>query len=257
MIPRARAAAYALWFYGVTLVFGLAGLAVRLFARDRALAFAQAWVRTALAGLEPICGIRVQVTGLEHLPTEGPALLASQHQSAFDTLVWMTLLARPSYVMKQELRRIPLFGPMLVPAGMIPLDRGAGTAALRGLLRACGQAASAGRQIVVFPEGTRVAPAVRVPLHPGIVAVAAHTGLPVLPVATDSGGCWPRDLLGKRAGVIHIAIGAPIPASSRRDAMLAQVEAFWRQSEASQFKPVDNSVDPAPPQARSDGLRTG
>jgi 1-acyl-sn-glycerol-3-phosphate acyltransferase len=238
-----RSALYALYFYAVTLLFGIAGIALRRFAPHHALPFAKAWTATLLAGLRPICGIRLLVTGRENLPAQGPALLASQHQSEFDTLVWMGLLRRPCYVMKQELTRTPLVGPMLVPAGMIPVDRAGGAAALRRLLQDAEAARGAGRQIVIFPEGTRVPPGSRVALQPGIAAVATRLGLPVTPVATDSGLSWTRSRLGMRPGTIHIAIGPPISPGAKRDTLLSEIETFWRQSELHGFEAVDNSVD--------------
>ena len=242
-MQRLRSVCYAVYFFLVLLVFGLAGVLVRLFARKWALGLAKAWVGVALAGLRPICGIGVEISGLHHLPAEGPFLLASQHQSEFDTLVWMRLLARPSYVMKQELTRIPLFGPMLVPAGMIPLDRAAGAKALRHLMRDCVVARDAGRQIVIFPEGTRVAPGERVVLQPGVAAVALRLGVPVYPVATDSGRWWGRQRWGKHAGTIHIVVGAPIAAGTPRDRLLEEIEAHWRRCEIDGFQSGDNSVD--------------
>jgi 1-acyl-sn-glycerol-3-phosphate acyltransferase len=237
-----RAAAFALWFYTVTLVFTLAGVPVRIAARGKALDLAKTWVRTVMAGMAPVAGIRVVITGQENLPTGGPALLASQHQSEFDTLVWMTLLPRPSYVMKRELTRIPLFGPLLVPAGMIPVDRAAGAAALRQLLADTGHALRAGRQIVIFPEGTRVPPGQVVKLQPGIAAIAARRNMAVIPVATDSGHCWRRGVLGRRPGIIHVAIGPAIPAGTPRSDLMAQIEAFWRRMESTGFATVDNPV---------------
>jgi 1-acyl-sn-glycerol-3-phosphate acyltransferase len=237
-----RSGCYAAYFFLVTLVFGLAGVFVRLFAREWALGLAQAWARVSLSGLRPICGIGLQVSGLHHLPAEGPALLASQHQSEFDTLVWMKLLRRPSYVMKQELLGIPLFGPMLVPAGMIPVDRADGARALRLLLKNCLTARAAGRQIVIFPEGTRVAPGERVMLQSGIAAISSRLGLPVFPVATDSGLRWSRGRLGNSPGPIHIAIGAPIAVGTEREVLLAEIEAHWRHCEINGFPAVDNSV---------------
>ena len=138
-----RSLLFSFWFYGLTTVLGVAGIFVRLLARHRALGFARFWIRLSLAGLRAICGIEYRVTGREHLPAAGAALLASQHQSAFDTLVWFLLLPAPSYVMKRELTRVPLFGPLLLPAGMIPIDRRAGAAALRGVLEATAAAAAA------------------------------------------------------------------------------------------------------------------
>ena len=237
-----RSLAYGLWFYGVTLVFCLAGVFVRLFARGLAQPLAQSWAAVALAGL-PICGVRVVVTGLERLPSRGPLILGGQHQSEFDTLIWMKLLDRPSYVMKQELQRIPLFGPLLVPAGMIPLDRAAGAAALRSLVQATARARDRDRQIVIFPEGTRVPAGQSVALLPGIAAVATRLNLPVYPVATDSGTSWPRGLLAKRPGVIHVAIGPPICPPCRREELLARIEAYWRSQAECGFRAVDNSVE--------------
>ncbi len=245
MIARLRAAAYAVWFFGATIAFGLAGVLVRRVAAHRSLALSQAWARAALAGLRPLLGARLVLTGTEHLPSSGPALLACQHQSEYDTLVWMTLLPLPAYVTKLELVSVPLVGPMLVPAGMIPVDRNAGAVALRKLLTDTKAAAEAGRQIVIFPEGTRLPPGERRKLQPGVAAVAAHSGLPVLPVATDSGVCWTRRVLDRRRGVIHVAIGPPIPAGTRRVEMLERIETFWRSMEDSAFGAVDKSVDDA------------
>ena len=256
-MAKLRAAGFAVWFYGVTLAFCLLGVPVRLFAPHLALVVARNWVRTVLAGMVPIIGIRLVLSGREHLPAEGPALLACQHQSEFDTLVWLTLLKLPSYVMKQELTRIPLFGPLLVPAGMIPVDRSAGASALRRLLDDTAEAARAGRQIVIFPEGTRVLPGQTVPLQPGVAAIATRLNLPVLPVATDSGLRWTRGLLARTRGPIHLMIGPPIPAGTPRKELLAAIEAFWKHAENSGFKSVDNSVDDisgeAPPSTRRPG----
>ncbi len=255
MIANLRAAAFILWFYGVTLFFCLLGVPVRIFARHRALWVAQSWVRTVLAGMPAVLGLRVVVTGLHHLPATGPALVASQHQSEFDTLIWLKLLVLPSYVMKKELLRIPLFGALLKPAGMIPVDREGGAAAMRLLLTETAAAAKAGRQIVIFPEGTRLPPGQRVDLQPGIAAIAARTGLPVIPVATDSGLLWTRRLMTRRGGDLHVLIGPPIPANTPRRIMLQRIEAFWREAERSGYQPVDNPVGgtvPHPPSGMPD-----
>ena len=237
-----RALAFNVYFFGLTTILGVVGLGIRVFARDRIFAFARFWAGLVIWGARTICGIRVVVTGLEHVPA-GAALLASQHQSAFDTLIWMTLVPAPSYVVKQELTRIPLFGPLLAPAGMIPVDRSAGAAALRGLLRATTEARRAGRQLIIFPEGTRVAPGERVRLQPGIAAIAAHLDLPVIPVATDSGRRWGRRAFLKRSGDIHIAIGSKLPPGLSRGALLAAIESHWRSMEERAFEPVDKPVE--------------
>jgi len=232
-----------IWFFGLTTIMGLAAVPVRLFARHLSYAYARTWIRLVLWGARVLCGIRIQVSGAEYLPLDGAAIIASEHQSAFDTLVWLTLVPRASYVMKRELTRVPLFGPMLIPAGMIPVDRGGGAQALRALLQAASAARAAGRQIVIFPQGTRVAPGADVKLQPGIAAVARHLALPVIPVATDSGLCWGRRAFMKRAGTIHIALGPPVPAGTGRDALLDTIQAHWRYALLRDFGPVDKSVE--------------
>jgi 1-acyl-sn-glycerol-3-phosphate acyltransferase len=237
-----RALAFNAYFFGLTTILGVVGLFVRILARRHIFGFARFWAGLVVGGARVICDIKVVVTGLETLPP-GAALLASQHQSAFDTLVWMGLVPAPSYVVKQELTRIPLFGPLLAPAGMIPIDRRAGAAAMRGLLRAARQAQKSGRQLIIFPEGTRVAPGDRVPLQPGIAALAMHMDLPVIPVATDSGLRWGKRAFMKYPGTIHIAVGRPIPAGTARSGLLASIEAHWRAMESAGFHPVDNLVE--------------
>jgi 1-acyl-sn-glycerol-3-phosphate acyltransferase len=222
-----RSALFALWFYGGTFLTTFLGLPVLRLGRPRVAAYAVFWARLMLFGLRWICGVRWEVTGLEHLPGEGPALLASMHQSAFDTLIWIVLAPRFSYVFKQELSRIPIFGGYLLASGMIPVDRSAGGAALRSLLRHTDRAVAEGRQIIIFPEGTRVAPGVRAALQPGVAAIAARTGLPVIPVATDSGLVWPRQAFRKRPGVIHVAIRPPLPPGLPRDEVMRRLTAVF------------------------------
>ena len=239
-----RSLLFNIWFFAVTLVMGLLGAPVRWFASRHALWVAQSWAGLVLDGAAALCGIRVVVLGREHLPTQGAALIASQHQSAFDTLIWLRLVPQAAYVFKAELARVPLFGPLLVPAGQIPVDRGASFSAVRSLLRGADRAKVDGRQIVIFPEGTRVAPGVEAELRPGIAALAARTKLPVIPVATDSGLLWGRRSFRKQPGVIHLVIGPPIPAELSQAVLLATLRERWREAERS-IGLVDNSVHKA------------
>lgn len=236
-----RSLLFNIWFFAATFAMGLLGVPVRWFARRHALWVAQSWAGLVLDGAAAICGIQVVVLGREHLPTQGAALIASQHQSAFDTLIWLRLVPRTAYVFKAELARVPLFGSLLVPAGQIPVDRGASFSAVRSLLRGADRAKADGRQIVIFPEGTRIAPGVEAELRPGIAALAARTGLPVIPVATDSGLLWGRRAFRKQPGVIHIIVGPPIPAGLSQAALIATLRDRWREAEALAV-PVDNSV---------------
>ncbi len=207
-----RSVLFNAWFFGVTTVLSVIGAAGVTVAPGSALPIARLWARLVLGGLRRLCGISWQARGLEHLPPGGPLLLASRHQSAFDTMIWLLLLPRCTYVMKQELARIPLFGRMVRPAGQIVVDRSGAATALRALVRDASAAAQTGRQIVIFPEGTRAAPGRPLPLQPGIAAIAMRTGLPVIPVVTDSGRLWGRRAFRKRPGVIHVTVLPPLPA---------------------------------------------
>jgi 1-acyl-sn-glycerol-3-phosphate acyltransferase len=223
-----RSAAFSLYFFGMTLMMTLLlATPVRFAAPGRVLDVARLWARVMLWGLRTICGIRLHVSGRNSLSGDA-MLIASQHQSAFDTFVWLTLVPRCCYVLKRELLRIPLFGPLLPLSGMIAVDRGAGAAALRGMVRDSERAMRERRQIVIFPEGTRAEPGKILPLQPGVAALAARTGLPVFPVVTDSGRCWSRRAFHKRPGTIHIRVLDPIQPGAGRDRFMAHLEAALR-----------------------------
>jgi 1-acyl-sn-glycerol-3-phosphate acyltransferase len=221
-----RSAAFNLAFFAATAAIGVAVLPLLALPRRALVAPMRFWARTVVGLLRGLCGIRLRVTGLEHLPAAGsPALIAAKHQSAFDTIVWLALLPDGVYVLKKELLLIPVYGWLARKARMIAVDRAAGAAAMRHLIRAGREAAAEGRQVVIFPEGTRVAPGRRIAYQPGIAALAAATGLPVIPAATDSGLCWGRRAFRKRPGTITLAILPPLPAGLRREALMARLEA--------------------------------
>ena len=220
----ARSLVFNIVFYALTLGFSLWAAAVRFVSPDSVLRAAQGWAYASIAAARIICGIRLDVRGLDNIPP-GPVLIASRHQSAFDTFVWLTLVPRCCYVFKKELLRIPIFGPLIPLAGMIPIDRDAGGAAIRGLLRGAERAAREQRQIVIFPEGTRAEPGRPIVLQVGIAALASHTQLPVVPVSTDSGYCWGRRAFRKQPGTIRIDIGAPIPRQTDRKVLMKKLEA--------------------------------
>lgn len=230
-----RSVVFNLFFFVVSFLMVVTlATPMRFMAPHRVLDVARLWARIMLEAVRIICGIRVHVSGLERLGG-GPALIASQHQSAFDTFIWLTLVPRCCYVLKRELLRIPLFGPLLPLAGMIAVDRSAGAAALRGLLRDGDRAMRDGRQIIIFPEGTRADPGALLPLQPGVAALALRTGLPVIPVVTDSGLCWGRRSFQKKPGTIHIRILEALPVGERGKLMQTLTEALRR-------PPVENSV---------------
>lgn len=240
-----RSALFYVWLLLATLALGLVSFAIRAFARQHALWLGQVWAAAVLAGLRVLCGVCWTVTGREHLPPDGPMLIASQHQSAFDTLVWMTLLPRVSYVYKSELARIPIVGPMLLASGQTPVRRQARGAAIQGLLLEAERAVADRRQIIIFPQGTRTAPGTDVRLRTGIVALAHHTGLPVVPVATDSGHVWRRRAFRKRSGVVHLVVCPALAPDLSSSELLSAIATSWRDAERA-MEPVDNSVRNVP-----------
>ena len=130
------------------------------------------------------------------------------------------LLDKPAYVLKRELIRVPLFGSYLKQCGMIPVDREGGGAALKQLLRAARTAVAQGRSILIYPEGTRTPPGERRPYHPGVAALYGDLGVPVVPVALNSGLFWGRRAFHKKPGTITIEFLPPIaPGLPRREFM--------------------------------------
>jgi 1-acyl-sn-glycerol-3-phosphate acyltransferase len=234
-----RSALFNVVFFGVTFFLSLYGSLIRVLAPHRVLRLAMFWARLIVASVRVICGIRVEVKG--ELPS-GSALIASRHESALDTFVWLTLVPDACYVLKRELLRVPLFGPLIRDAGMIAIDRNAGAAALRSLLRDGQRAVQEGRQIIIFPEGTRAEPGMVLPLQPGVAALAAHTGLPVIPVVTDSGRRWGRRAFRKEPGVVHITLLAPIAAHTPRGKLLSALETAFHTDPETAARLVDNSV---------------
>ena len=221
-----RSAVFNVAFFAFTALAALVCLPlVPLLDRAGRLALMAWWAERVLRLLRITVGISVRVTGREHLPEEGPALIAAKHQSAFDTIVWLALLPRPAYVLKRTLLWIPLYGWYARAAGMIAIDRAAGPAALRHLMRAGEAALAEGRQIVIFPEGTRTLPGEHRPYQPGVAALYARAGLPVIPIATDSGLCWGRRAFHKHRGTITVAVLPPIPPGLNRETMLERLEA--------------------------------
>lgn len=212
-------------FFMLTGLMSVVCLPVLLLPPRCTMVLARLWARTSLLLLRRIVGLDWRLSGGEHLPAGGPALIVAKHQSAFDTLVWLLLLPDATYVLKRELLHIPLYGWFVRRARMIAVDRKAGARAMRGLIRDGQAALAAGRQIVIFPEGTRTAPGTETAYQPGVAALYARAGVPAVPVATNSGRFWGRRAILKRPGTITVAVQAPIPPGQTREAFLATLRA--------------------------------
>lgn len=181
------------------------------------------WAKGVLWSMRGLAGIVLDVRGRENLG-EAPVIVASKHQSAWDTLIWHVIVDDPAVVMKSELLRIPFYGWYSLKAGMIPIDRGGGAAVVRSLLRAARRAMERGQPIVIFPQGTRAAPGTRAPYRSGVAAIYRGLALPVVPVALNSGLFWPRRSLRRNPGTIVVEFLPPIGPGLERGRFLAELE---------------------------------
>jgi 1-acyl-sn-glycerol-3-phosphate acyltransferase len=181
------------------------------------------WARGALFLLDKVVGLTHRVVGQERLPPE-PVIAAMKHQSSWDTIVGLLLFARPAYVLKRELTWVPVFGWYLSFGNMIALDRKAGGSAVRRLLRKARAAVADGQSVLIYPEGTRILPGERRPYQPGVAGLYEHLGLPVVPIALNSGLFWGRRSFVKRPGEITLEILEPIPPGLDRKAFLEELE---------------------------------
>ena len=204
-----RSALFNALFFSLTAGVCISGILLLPLPRRFLRRYVQGWAKLMLWLLRVVCGIGLRVTGRENLP-EGPVVIAAKHQSAYDTIVWLALLPEPVYVLKQELLRIPAWGWLARHYGAVAVNRKGGASALKQMVRQAGAALAAGDQVVIFPEGTRTAPGTRVPYLPGVVALAAASNAPVVPVATDSGLYWGRRAFAKKPGTITVAILPPL-----------------------------------------------
>ena len=216
-----RSALYALIFYPGTTLYVLAGIVVIPLGREPVRRVADAWASFNRACARYILGITSRVEG--HVP-EGAVIVALKHQAMFETTEIALIVKTPATVMKADLARIPLWGKLTQVYGIIPVEREGGGPALRRMLRAAEEAAAEGRPIVIFPEGTRVAPGERPPLQPGFAGLYRTLKLPVVPVALDSGKVWPKRG-SKRPGIVTFRFGEPIPPGLPRAEIEARVHA--------------------------------
>jgi 1-acyl-sn-glycerol-3-phosphate acyltransferase len=207
-----RAIAYALIFYPATLLFVLFCFAASLFGSRPMRSVVHAWTDFH-HGLATLLGTRLEVRG--EMPREA-CLIAVKHQSMFETLEMVRLANTPVIVLKRELSAIPGFGWATRRYGVIPVDRDAGARALREMLTLGKEAAASGRPVIIYPEGTRVRPGQTPPLQAGFAGLYRALGLPVVPVAVDSGLVWGSSL-PKRGGTVNFLIGEPIPPGLKRD----------------------------------------
>jgi 1-acyl-sn-glycerol-3-phosphate acyltransferase len=210
-----RSLVFLVVFYLNTAVFLVFGSPLLLGPRRWAMAGLEAHARTSIWWLRVICGTKLEVRGRENLP-QGPALIAAKHQSAWDTFGLVPLTRDPALVMKKELLSIPLYGWFSRKFEMIAVRRDLGPSALRQMARDAASRVAEGRDIVIFPEGTRRAPGDLPAYKPGVILLYQGLAIPCVPVALNSGYFWPRRTILRRPGTIVVEFLPAIPAGLPR-----------------------------------------
>jgi 1-acyl-sn-glycerol-3-phosphate acyltransferase len=206
------------WYLGSAII-AIVGAPLLLAPRRWVVAWARLWIAFVLWWLRVTVGIRHRVIGRENLPA-GPAIIACKHQSSWETMAFTGLFDDIAIVLKRELLFIPVVGWAMARAGNIAVARGNGASALRGLVKQAKAAIAEGQSIVIFPEGTRVAPGEQKPYQIGTAALYRQLGVPVVPMALNSGLFWGRRKFVKRPGMITLEILPPIPPGLSREAFM-------------------------------------
>jgi 1-acyl-sn-glycerol-3-phosphate acyltransferase len=180
------------------------------------------WAQSSLFLMRTICNIRVEFRGVEKIP-KGPLLVASKHQSFWETFALLRFFERPIFILKRQLTWIPVFGQFLVKANMIAIDRTAGAKALLGMTRRARDAVRGGAQLIIFPEGTRTPPGAPPAYKTGIAQIYVTCGVPCLPIALNSGLFWPRRTFMRYPGTLVVEFLDPLPPGLSRDEFLTRV----------------------------------
>jgi 1-acyl-sn-glycerol-3-phosphate acyltransferase len=253
-----RSLVFALWMYGLMAVMGLICLPTLLMPRRAPLACMAVWRRLVLWGLKTFCGVTFEVRGRANMPSGG-ALVAMKHHSMFETIIAWEFIPDPAIILKKALVYFPVFGWYAVKLRNIVIDRAAASKALRQMLKDASQRVSEGRQVVIFPEGTRTEPGQRAPYKPGVVALYRELGVACVPIAHNSGLCWPAHGVIRRPGKITFEILPPIPPGLPKAEFMATLEERIETAAAALLPPGFTPPQPAAPvpaTAAGEGLET-
>jgi 1-acyl-sn-glycerol-3-phosphate acyltransferase len=217
-----RSLVYNVLFYALLVFWILVAIPTFLMPARAFIAVAKAWARSSVSLMRVICGTKVEIRGLEKIPP-GPLIVASKHQSMWETFALMQFFDSPLFIYKRELKFIPFFGWYLMKADMIGVDRGGGMRSLMEMARRAPAEVRRGRQLIIFPEGTRTAVGAPPDYKTGIGQIYVNSGVPCLPVALNSGLFWPRRTFMRYPGTLVVEFLDPLPAGLSRREFIAQV----------------------------------
>ena len=219
-----RSILFVIWMYGLMAVLGLLALPALLLPKSVTFWAISLYARGLIWGLKVFCGISVEIRGRQNMP-RGTVLYAGKHNCMLDVFIPFLVMPAPAIILKQELLWYPFLGWYALKAAMIPIDRAGNTRTLKKMVAAARERADDGRQIVIFPEGTRTVPGAEPAYHAaGISALAKGIEAPILPVATNAGLCWPGRGGKRSKGTIIYEILPPIPAGLPRKELMSRLQ---------------------------------
>ena len=223
LITRIRSLLFMLWLYGTMAFFGILCSPLLLFPIPAAMAVIRWWAGSVLFGARWIVGVRVEFRGLEHRP-DGPALIAGKHLSMLDTIAPFVVLKRPAYVLKHSLIYLPFLGWYALRTKMVAIRREDAAKALKLMVSACRARLNEGRQILIFPEGTRSDVGDDPVYKPGVAALYRDLEVPCHLLATNSGQFWPGHGIDRTPGTVVFEFLPPLPAGLKRGELMAQMK---------------------------------
>ncbi len=219
-----RSILFLICFYLFTAVTFVAMLPLLVLPRKIEYIFLSFWTKGVQWLLKFFCNIKIQVKGLKNLPKENGYIVAAKHQSAMETALFHSLVPNVFYVFKKELLWMPIANLHALKTGCIPIDRSSGTKAMRAMLEKTKKHLSEGLNLIIFPEGTRVAPDAPTKCAPGIAFLYANCNVPVIPVALNTGYCWGKNKTLKKSGTITISFLPPIQPGLEKRQFLQRLE---------------------------------
>jgi len=218
-----RSVAFNVLFYLNTLLYLILALPTFFMPYRAIIAVAKAWGRANLVLLRVVAGIDYKIRGLEKIP-KGPIIVAAKHQSAWETFALLPLFDNPVFILKRELQWIPFFGWLTIKGRMVPVDRGAGSAALAAMTERARVELADNRQLIIFPEGTRRPPGAEAKYKYGVAHLYGAEGVPCVPVALNSGLFWPRRSIRRLPGTVIVEVLDPIMPGLGKDEFFKRLQ---------------------------------
>jgi 1-acyl-sn-glycerol-3-phosphate acyltransferase len=219
-----RSLVYNVLFYVALVLWIIVAIPTFLMPRSALMTIARCWARSSIWLLRVICKTKVEYRGVEKIP-KGPLIVASKHQSMWETFGLLQFFDQPLYIVKRELEWIPLFGWYLIKSNMIGVNRRAGGRSLLEMARRAGAEVRRGRQLIIFPEGTRTAVDAPPRYKAGVAQIYVNCSVTCLPVALNSGLFWPRRTFMRYPGTLMVEFLDPLPPGLKRDEFLSRVSA--------------------------------